>query len=127
MGVGCERARRPGGLSVRDRAGAIAREIPEKSTMLAHLQPSQRDDISGSIAFRQSQFAIENDGSTLLEQAESAGLSPQSGCRMGICHTCTCLKSSGTVRNINSGEISRGEEHIRLCISQAVGDVTLSL
>ncbi|MBW2942454.1 ferredoxin reductase [Zhongshania aquimaris] len=85
------------------------------------------DGISGSIAFRQSQFAVENDGSTLLEQAESAGLSPQSGCRMGICHTCTCLKTSGTVRNINSGEISRGEEHIRLCISQAVGDVTLSL
>ena len=86
-----------------------------------------RGEAQGSISFRQSQHAVDNDGRTLLDQAEDAGLNPQSGCRMGICHTCTCLKTSGTVRNMSTGEVSHGEEHIRLCVTQALGDVILSL
>jgi stearoyl-CoA 9-desaturase NADPH oxidoreductase len=84
-------------------------------------------DASGNIAFSTSKQATSNDGRNLLDLAEDAGLNPQSGCRMGICHTCSCLKTSGSVRNMNTGEISHGEEHIRLCVSQALGDVTLSL
>jgi ferredoxin-NADP reductase len=86
-----------------------------------------RGEASGSIAFKQSQHIIDNDGRALLDQAEEAGLNLQSGCRMGICHTCTCLKIRGTVRNISTGELSHGEEHIRLCVSQALGDVVLSI
>lgn len=86
-----------------------------------------RGEVVGNITFNTSQSNVANDGRNLLEQAEDAGLNPQSGCRMGICHTCSCLKTSGSVRNINTGEISQGEEHIRLCISQALGDVSLSL
>ena len=65
---------------------------------------------------------------TLLEQAESAGLRPEFGCRMGICHTCTCRKSAGAVRNVLTGEVSDEEdEDIQLCISVPAGDVALEI
>lgn len=65
---------------------------------------------------------------SLLEQAEAAGLSPKHGCRMGICRSCQCTKRSGTVENLQSGEISsRPDELIRLCISVARSDTTLDL
>jgi ferredoxin-NADP reductase len=67
------------------------------------------------------------DGS-LLEQAEAAGLSPAFGCRMGICHTCTCRKTAGAVRNVLTGEVSEtGEQDIQICISVPAGDVALDL
>jgi stearoyl-CoA 9-desaturase NADPH oxidoreductase len=66
--------------------------------------------------------------SSLLDQAERAGLQPAHGCRMGICHTCKCKKLSGVVRNQLTGAISSepGEE-IQLCISTPQSDVTLDL
>jgi ferredoxin len=65
---------------------------------------------------------------TLLEQAEAAGLSPEFGCRMGICRTCTCRKAGGSVRNLLTGEVSDEEdEDIQLCISVPAGDVALEL
>ena len=65
---------------------------------------------------------------SLLEQAEAAGLSPEFGCRMGICHTCTCRKSAGAVRNLLTGEVSDEEdEDIQLCVSVPAGDVALEL
>ncbi len=65
---------------------------------------------------------------SLLEQAEAAGLSPEFGCRMGICRTCTCRKARGAVRNALTGEISDEEdEDIQLCISVPDGDVALEI
>jgi ferredoxin-NADP reductase len=65
---------------------------------------------------------------SLLEQAEAAGLSPDFGCRMGICRTCTCRKAAGTVRNVLTGEVSDEEdEDIQLCISVPAGDVALEI
>ena len=67
------------------------------------------------------------DGS-LLERAEAAGLQPKFGCRMGICHTCTCRKQAGAVRNLLTGEVSDApDEDIQLCISVPAGDVALEL
>lgn len=67
-------------------------------------------------------------GSSLLVQAERAGLSPASGCRQGICFSCTCRKRSGVVRNISDGTLSsEPNEDIRLCISAPLSDVTLDL
>src|SRR5262249_30806582 len=61
---------------------------------------------------------------SLLEQAEAAGLSPEFGCRMGICRTCTCRKAAGPARNVLTGEVSEEEnEDIQLCISVPAGDV----
>jgi len=57
-------------------------------------------------------------GQNLLDGAEAAGLQPKFGCRRGICRTCQCLKRSGTVTNVLTGQISGpGEELIQLCIS----------
>lgn len=86
------------------------------------------DEAEGMVSFARSDNSIVNDGRTLLEQAEAAGLSPEFGCRMGICHTCSCRKTAGTVRNALTGEVSSPEEEdIRICVSVPVGDVQLEL
>jgi stearoyl-CoA 9-desaturase NADPH oxidoreductase len=82
----------------------------------------------GSVSFAQCRERVPNSGRSLLEQAEQAGLSPQFGCRMGICHTCTCRKTAGSVRNLVTGEVSSAEEEdIQICVSVPVGDVELDL
>ncbi len=83
---------------------------------------------AGTLQFLRSDLATPIADGTLLEQAEAAGLSPEFGCRMGICHTCTCRKSAGPVRNVLTGEVSHEEdEDIQLCISVPAGDVALQL
>ncbi len=83
---------------------------------------------SGSLRFVRSDVTAPIGPGTLLEQAEGAGLSPEFGCRMGICHTCTCRKQAGAVRNLRTGEVSTEEdEDIQLCISVPAGDVALAL
>lgn len=82
----------------------------------------------GRISFRDSDIDIDDDGRTILDQAEGAGLKPQSGCRMGICHTCTRHKLSGAVRNITTGATSASdEEDIQICVSVPVGDIEINL
>jgi ferredoxin-NADP reductase len=67
-------------------------------------------------------------GNSLLVSAEYAGLRPRYGCRMGICHSCVCVKRSGTVENVLTGELStEPDERIQLCISRARTAVTLDL
>jgi ferredoxin-NADP reductase len=86
------------------------------------------DRATGSVSFARAGEWVANNGRSLLEQAEQAGLSPQFGCRMGICHTCTCRKTAGTVRNLVSGEVSSADdEDIQICVSVPVGDVELDL
>ncbi|GBG37853.1 ferredoxin reductase [Mycobacterium montefiorense] len=82
----------------------------------------------GRIAFADSGVDVIDDGRSLLEQAESAGLTPENGCRMGICHTCTRRKVSGTVRSLTTGAVSTApDEDIQICVSVPVGDVDLAL
>jgi ferredoxin-NADP reductase len=86
------------------------------------------DGAEGLVSFAASGRAAANSGLPLLEQAEDAGLAPDHGCRMGICNTCSCRKTAGTVRNLITGEISKArDEHIRICVSVPVGDVELDL
>jgi stearoyl-CoA 9-desaturase NADPH oxidoreductase len=83
---------------------------------------------TGTLHFLRSDQTAEIGAGSLLEQAEAAGLTPEFGCRMGICHTCTCRKAAGPVRNLLTGEISDEEdEDIQLCISVPAGDVALEL
>ncbi len=64
----------------------------------------------------------------MLEIAEAAGLTPRHGCRMGICHQCSCRKTTGTVINRLTGQASGpGEENVQLCISVPRGPVSLDL
>lgn len=82
----------------------------------------------GELRFTRSERYVADDGRSLLDQAEAAGLSPDAGCRMGICHSCLCRKTAGRVRDLRTGALSDdGDEDIQLCVSAAVGDVTLDL
>ena len=82
----------------------------------------------GEVRFVRSERLAKNSGATLLDQAEAAGLKPESGCRMGICHACTCRKTAGKVRDTRTGEISdSGDGDIQICVSVPVGTVTLDL
>jgi ferredoxin-NADP reductase len=86
------------------------------------------DSAEGSVSFLASGREAANSGLPLLDQAEDAGLAPEHGCRMGICNTCSCRKTSGIVRNVLTGEISTArDEQIRICVSVPVGDVALDL
>src|SRR5580693_353965 len=82
----------------------------------------------GRITFADSGVDVVDDGRSLLEQAESANLTPQNGCRMGICHTSTRRKTAGTVRNLITGAVSTApDDDVQICVSVPVGDVDLSL
>jgi ferredoxin-NADP reductase len=82
----------------------------------------------GTVTFAQSGVEITDDGRSLLEQAEAAGLAPENGCRMGICHTCTRRKTSGAVKNLITGAVSASDgEDVQICVAAPVGDVALAL
>ncbi|MET0809334.1 MAG: ferredoxin reductase [Pseudoxanthomonas sp.] len=67
-------------------------------------------------------------GQSLLTALEAEGLRPASGCRMGICNTCSCGKSSGVTRHLHTGELSRDPvSALKLCISGASTDLVLDL
>lgn len=91
--------------------------------------PATAPGTSVHIHLQNSAQQFQTQGSaSLLEQAEAAGLSPKHGCRIGICRSCQCTKRSGTVENLQTGEISsEPDELIRLCISIARSDTTLAL
>jgi hypothetical protein len=47
---------------------------------------------------------------------------------MGICHSCTCRKVSGTVKNMLTEEVSSGpDESIQLCVSAPLSDLVIDL
>jgi ferredoxin-NADP reductase len=82
----------------------------------------------GRVAFTESGLTRADDGRPLLEQAEAAGLTPASGCRMGICHSCTRRKTRGAVKNLTTGAVSTAdEEDVQICVSVPLGDVELTL
>jgi stearoyl-CoA 9-desaturase NADPH oxidoreductase len=82
----------------------------------------------GRIAFIDSGITVTDDGRSLLEQAEAAGLTPASGCRMGICHTCTRRKTCGVVRNLTTGATSSADqEDVQICVSAPVGDIEFAM
>ena len=82
----------------------------------------------GRITFSDSAIEADDDGGTLLDQAQAAGLRPASGCRMGICHTCTRRKVHGVVRNLTTGAVSIADgDAVQICVSVPVGDVDIAL
>jgi ferredoxin-NADP reductase len=89
---------------------------------------TEAGDVAGELTLGRSGARIRSDGRPILDQAEAAGLSPASGCRMGICHTCVCPLTSGAVRNLMTGEITDSPgQSVRICISAPVGDTTIDL
>lgn len=85
-------------------------------------------DATGTLSFDKSGIQTENSGSTILEQAEAAGLSPAFGCRMGVCNSCAIKKEFGAVRHVITGEIAANTgEKIKICVNVPVGDVSVAL
>jgi ferredoxin-NADP reductase len=85
-------------------------------------------DATGTLTFDASGTTAENSGATILEQAESAGLAPEYGCRMGVCNTCAVKKLSGAVRHVVTGEVSaHTDETVKVCVQVPVGDVSIAL
>jgi ferredoxin-NADP reductase len=87
------------------------------------------DSLGGAVHFERSNLEVSSEGdAVLLEIAEAAKLSPRYGCRMGICHQCSCRKTSGTVVNRLTGKASGpGDETIQLCISVPRGPVSIDI
>ncbi len=112
-------------------AGAAERFHQEAFTLATAL--AEVDQVGGTVRFAEAGIDVESDGTTLLEQAEAAGLSPTHGCRMGICHTCVRDVTCGTVRDVVSGQLTSVDPSngvgtsVRICTSAPVGDVTISL
>jgi stearoyl-CoA 9-desaturase NADPH oxidoreductase len=122
----------PEGLMARARSlygerGLSDRLFEERFTAAPMLATSS-DAEAGTVHFARSSLLKKGDGRSLLVQAEDAGLSPEFGCRRGICHGCTRRKVSGTVRDLRTGVTSdRADCDIQLCVTAPVGDVTLDL
>ena len=77
---------------------------------------------------KQVQFNADGLPQTLLDIAEQEGLTPVSGCRIGVCHQCICKKKQGRVFNTKTKQYSdTGAEEIQLCLSVPVGHVELEL
>lgn len=86
------------------------------------------DEAEGSLLFSTTGTSVENNGQTILEQAEGAGLNPDYGCRIGICFSCVRKKDFGTTRNVLTGETcSDADANVKLCISAPVGEVSIDL
>ncbi|WP_460605728.1 ferredoxin reductase [Jatrophihabitans fulvus] len=121
----------PPGLMKSIRSHFVARDLDDRlHTEDFAPAPVEVDpeDATGTVAFARSGASADNSGKTLLEQAEDAGLSPDYGCRMGICFTCTSRKVSGSVRNVNTGDVdSDPDTEVQLCINVPCGDVELDI
>lgn len=87
------------------------------------------DLTSGTLRFAATGHQVEIDGKTsILETAEAAGLTPQYGCRMGICHGCTVKLKAGQVRDLRTGKCFGEEDDlIQICVCAPAGDVEVAL
>lgn len=65
---------------------------------------------------------------SLLTALEQQGIAVQSGCRMGICNTCSCKKIAGVTQNTDTNIVDANTNtNVRLCVSQATSDLQLAL
>lgn len=83
----------------------------------------------GRVRFVKSGKEVDADGSTnLLRVAEDAGMNPQHGCRMGICHSCDAQLLSGCVRDLRTGALLTDPgTTVQVCVCAAAGDAELVL
>lgn len=96
---------------------------------VADFAPADESTVGGAVRFAASGTTTETDGSTpLLRVAEDAGLNPQHGCRIGICHTCNTRLVNGCVRDLRTGELfNEPNTTVQICVTAAVGDCELDL
>lgn len=67
-------------------------------------------------------------GQALLPALEAQGLTPPSGCRMGICRSCVCTRLSGSTQDTQTQAVDgQPGAPVRLCVSRACSDLSLDL
>jgi ferredoxin-NADP reductase len=66
-------------------------------------------------------------GPTLLDAVETAGLRPATGCRTGICHTCSTRLVAGSVVDVRDGRRKTAPTAVQICVNTADGDIQLDL
>ncbi|MCA0435097.1 MAG: ferredoxin reductase [Austwickia sp.] len=86
----------------------------------------------GVVSFARTGVAVQADGSTpLLDAGEEMGVLMPSGCRMGICFGCCSSLTSGSVRDLRTGDLTSappdGEIVVQTCINAAAGPCTVDL
>ncbi len=86
----------------------------------------------GTVTFARSQVTVDADGTTpLLQAGESLGVDMPYGCRMGICFGCTAHLTSGSVRDLRSGEVTTADHDespvIQTCVCAAAGPCEIDL
>jgi len=111
------------------RDAGLAGRVRSESYLGRVLPASAANDLSHRVhCSKTEQVFTASARTSLLGEAEAAGLRPATGCRIGICKTCQCTKRSGTVENLRTGEISsEPDELIQLCISVARSPLELVL
>lgn len=119
----------PGGFvdSARALVGAQARSVQAEAFTPPPRRIDERGTAQVTLAVSGRTLTVPR-GQSLLSALEAAGLTPASGCRMGICNTCACGKRSGSSRDLVDG--SRSDEPLsalRLCVSAAASDLVLEL
>jgi stearoyl-CoA 9-desaturase NADPH oxidoreductase len=82
----------------------------------------------GEIEFSAAGLSVGCDGATpILLAGEAAGIDLPFGCRMGICHTCVGKLTSGSVRDLRTGELTHRATEIRTCVNCPDGPITIEL
>jgi stearoyl-CoA 9-desaturase NADPH oxidoreductase len=121
----------PGGFveAARQLTGTRAAGFQAEGFTPAPLPESEAETTTVQVQLKRSGRALfVSTGQSLLEALEAQGLNPPSGCRMGICHTCTCTRLSGSTANTQAGTTeSEPDGQVRLCISRARTDLELDL
>ena len=108
---------------------------------LAHLLHTERFRATlvepgdgGLVRFEGSDVEVDVDGATtLLDAGEEAGVVMPSGCRMGICYSCSSPLLAGTVRDLRNGQLTSNDPvqnpmgtPIQTCISASAGACTIA-
>lgn len=115
-----------GAAAIFEAEGCAERLHTEAFTLATFV--AEAASVDGALRFDVADLVVDNDGGTILSQAEAAGLTPASGCRMGICGTCTRSLTCGTVRDVITGDLTAGTDvAIRICVSVPVGDTAVDL
>ncbi|SDB86991.1 Ferredoxin-NADP reductase [Raineyella antarctica] len=86
----------------------------------------------GLVTFTRTDLVIDTAGDRpLLDSGEDAGVLMPSGCRMGICFNCVSPLTSGSVRDLRTGELTTAEPEdpvmVQTCVSAAAGPCSIDL
>ena len=82
------------------------------------------------LRFRPTSFGItswDEACESLLDLAESQGLSPPYSCRSGICRTCMCRLTEGEVEYIEEPLTTPDEGQVLICVARPTTRVVLDV